>query len=124
MIIRLQSDVFHFFFFFSGGSWTPLTILAVVIGGISAVVIIILVAAFLLTRPCLRRLPIGEERKPLLSDPGNEVDANENTLPKSDDGRGYENLLNASQHSRNSSCNITQSKKDDFNNAKVVSGPI
>ena len=89
---------------------------------IGAVVIIILVTAFLLTRPSLRRLPIGEERKPLLSDTVNEVDASENTILKSDDGRGFENLLNASQHSRNSSCNITQSKKDD--SVKVVSGPI
>ncbi|KAK2557291.1 hypothetical protein P5673_020383, partial [Acropora cervicornis] len=50
----------------------------------------------------------------------NEVDACENTLPKSDDGRGFENMPSASQRSRSLSCNSTQSKKDDFNRFKEL----
>lgn len=86
---------------------------------IGAVVIDILAAKFRLTCPSLRLLATGEERKPFLSDTENEVVACENTLLKSDDGRGFENM-----RSRSSSCSSTQSKKDDFNSFKVVSGPI
>ena len=91
---------------------------------IGAVVNDILAAKFRLTCPSLRLLPTGEERKLFLSDAENEVDACENTLPKSDDGRGFENMPSASQRSRSLSCNSTQSKKDDFNRFKVVSWPI
>lgn len=81
------------------GLWTTFTILAVVIG---AVDIDILAAKFRLTCSSLRLLLIGKQRKPLLSDAENEVDASESTLPKSDDGRGFENVPSTSQRSRSS----------------------
>ena len=85
--------------FFQDELWTTFTILAVVIG---AVDIDILAAKFRLTCSSLRLLLIGKQRKPLLSDSENEVDASENTLHKSDDGRGFENVPSASQRSRSS----------------------
>ena len=57
--------------------------------------IVILALAFLVICLFLRRFLDDEEREPPSLDAENGVDTSENTYTKSDDGKGFENFLNA-----------------------------
>ena len=105
---------------------TPLAISLVALG-----IVFLVILAALSIRFCLRRWghndgnDVGQH---LLAGAQNAVDVTKNIFPKSDDGGRTENLLNASQplpvSLPNSDCNITVSKKDDFNEVYRASGPV
>ncbi|XP_068696558.1 uncharacterized protein [Montipora foliosa] len=106
--------------------WSPLTVSLVVV-----VAVLCIILAVLSIRFCLRWWCHNEDnviRQPLLAGEQNVVEVTENTFPKSDDGGRIENVLNVSQPlpvgSSNSGCNITVSKKHDFNKVKNASVPV
>lgn len=120
--------------------WTPLVISCVVIGGL-----IVFIAVIQLIRIAVRRCnhdpnnhPNNDLNNERNNDPNNDPnndwnnerdddqDNDRDNDPRqkllsngSDDVRGFKNVL-----PRNPCCNITVSKKDDFNSGKFVTGPI
>ncbi|XP_068754901.1 uncharacterized protein [Montipora capricornis] len=107
-------------------SLTPLGILLVALGIVTSVILAVLLICFCLTR--WRHNEDNGIRQHLLANAQNAVEVTENTFPKSNDGGRIGNLLNVSQslpvNSPKSDCNITVSKKDDFNKIKIACGPV
>ena len=105
---------------------TPLAISLVALG-----IVFLVILAVLSIRFCLRRWNHNDGndvRQHLLAGAQSAVDVTKNIFPKSDDGGRTKNLLNASQplpvSSPNLDCDITVSKKDDFKEVKIASGPV
>ncbi|XP_068754854.1 uncharacterized protein [Montipora capricornis] len=105
----------------------PLEISLVALG-----IVFFVMLAVLSIRFCIRRWGYNDDgndvRQPLLPGAQSAGDVTKNIFPKSDDGGRTKNLLNASQplpvSAPNLDCNITVSKKDDFNEVKIASGPV
>lgn len=102
--------------------WTPLVVSFVAIAGL-----IVFIASLQLIRIAVRRCKHHRPNNDRNNDRGN--DPRQKLLPNgSNDGKGFKNVgdspLAGNVLPRNPSCNITVSKKNDFNSGKFITEPI